>query len=38
MPAMVGDRHVFVVEAERIVRVATHPAIPRMVDAGEEIV
>ncbi len=34
---MIGDRHVFVVGAERVVRIAPSPAIGRMVDAGEEI-
>ena len=35
--AVIGDRHVFVVRAQRIVRVAPAPAIGGVVDAGEEI-
>ena len=34
---MIGDRHIFVVGAERVVRIAPSPAIGRMVDAGKEI-
>ncbi len=34
---MIGDRHVFVVRAERIVRVAPPAAIGGVVDAGEKI-
>ena len=35
--AVIGDRHVFVVRAERVVRVAPPAAIGGVVDAGEEI-
>ncbi len=34
---MIGHRHIFVIGAERIVRVAPAPAIRRMVDPGKEI-
>ena len=34
---MIGDRHIFVVRAERVVRVAPAAAIARMMNAGEEI-
>jgi hypothetical protein len=34
---VVGNRDVFVIDVERIVRVAPHTAISRVVDAGKEI-
>ena len=34
---MIGDRHVFVIWAERIVRVAAAPAVAGVVDAGEKV-
>ena len=36
-PAVIGDRHVFVVRVQRVVRVAAAPAIRGVVDAGEKI-
>ena len=35
--AVIGDRHIFVIGAERVVRVAPAPAVPRMMDTGKEI-
>ena len=34
---MIGDRHVFVIRAERVVGVSATSAIGRVVNAGEEI-
>src|ERR1700756_1740993 len=36
-PAVISDGYIFVVRAERVVRIAPHTAISRVVDAGEEI-
>ena len=36
-PAVIGDRNVFVIGIERIIRIAPHAAVSRVVDTGEEI-